>query len=126
MKQLICAGALLLALFGLTLAHSRYIQVSMDDYVSRLSAARELADRGAWDAAERLTRQVWQDWQRRDTVFHSLLRHSEIDQIHVSMYEVLEALALADPELYNPANTRLITQLSLLAGMEQLTLQNVL
>lgn len=126
MKQLICAGLLLVALLGITLGHSRYIQASVDDFVSRLTAARELADRGAWDAADRLTRQVWRDWQRRDAVFHALLRHSEIDQIHVTMYEVLEALSLSDPALYNPANTRLIAQLSLLAQMERLTLQNVL
>lgn len=126
MKQLACAVALLAALFGLTLWHSRSIQRSMDDYVSRLTAARELADRGAWDAADRLTRQVWDDWQRRDALYHSLLRHSEIDEIHVTMYEVLEALSLADPSLYNAANTRLVTRLSLLAQMEQLSLQNIL
>ena len=126
MKQAICAGVFLLLTLGGTLWHSACLREAMDSYAGQLTAARRLADEGDWAGAEEMTRRMWQDWQKHDAQFHSLLRHSEIDEIHVTVGEVLEALALADPSLYHPANARLITQLRLLSQMEQLTLQNVL
>ena len=73
-----------------------------------------------------MTRQVYEDWQSHHFYFHTLMRHSDTDQILRGFRQVLEYLSLQEPDQYNAANADLMAQLELLAEMEQPTLTNVL
>ena len=126
MKQAMLSVLILLSLLAGVLWHAGRVRRAADFHTQRLTLARQLADRGRWDAAEELTLQVWRDFQGQDAALRCRMRHSEIDQIHASLRETLEGLRLADPGLYNAANTRLICQLELLARAEELSLANVL
>ena len=54
------------------------------------------------------------------------MRHSDTDQILRGFRTVMEYLRLQEPDQYNAANADLITQLELLAEMEQPSVVNVL
>ena len=125
MKRLWIALALLAFLLASTLANSFYLTRIIDGYELRLSTAQALAAQGVWTNASQLTQQVFHDWESRSFYFHILIRHTDTDAIHLAFREVQEYLILQETDQYTAANARLITQLSLLAEMEQLTLENV-
>ena len=54
------------------------------------------------------------------------MRHSDTDQVLRGFRTVLEYVRLQEPDQYNAANADLITQLELLAEMEQPSVANVL
>lgn len=126
MKKLCCAVLILLAILATTLYNSWYLQTLVSDYTQHLNHVRELADAGNWKQAESETKLVWQQWQEHEFYLYSMLHHDELDQICITMDEVLEYLNLAERDQFNATNTRLITQLNLLAEMERPTLQNIL
>ena len=126
MKHLWIASAILLGLLVSTQGNSLYLGNIIDGYEQQLTQAHELASQGKWDESERITQQVYADWEGHDFYFHSLLRHVDIDEVRLTFHEVQEYLKLEEADQYNAANAKLITQLGLLAEMEQLTLKNVL
>lgn len=126
MKRLWIAAAILLAMLSATLCNSRYIDRTVSGFVEQLTAAHKQAAADNWDRAAQLTRQVTDHWQRHDFYFHVMLPHRDIDDIHMTFREVEEYLKLEEADQYNAANAKLITQLELLAEMEQLNLKNIL
>ena len=126
MKRLWIAVGILLAMLGATLGNSRYIDHTVSGFVEQLTAAHKQAAADNWENAARLTRQVTDHWQRHDFYLHVMLPHRDIDDIHMTFREVEEYLKLEEADQYNAANAKLITQLELLAEMEQLNLKNIL
>ena len=126
MKRLWIAAALLAFLLGASLANAWYSQSLTGDMTDRLRQAQSLAEGENWDQAEAVTRQVYEDWQSHHFYFHTLMRHSDTDQVLRAFRQVLEYLRLQEPDQYNAANADLMAQLELLAEMEQATVVNVL
>ena len=126
MKRLWIAAALLAFLLGASLANAWYAQRLTEDLGQRLRQAQALTQEENWDQAQSVTRQVYEDWQSHHFYFHTLMRHSDTDQVLRAFRQVLEYLPLQEPDQYNAANADLIAQLELLAEMEQPTLTNVL
>ncbi len=126
MKRLWIAVAILLVMLGSTLGNSWYIDRTVSAFLEQLTAAHDQAAADNWEGAAQLTRQVVDHWQHHDFYFHATLPHKDIDQIHLTFQEVEEYLELEEADQYNAASARLITQLSLLAEMEQLNLKNIL
>ena len=85
-----------------------------------------MAGQEDWSRAEAVTSQVYEDWQNHHFYFHTLMRHSDTDQVLRAFRQVLEYLRLQEPDQYNAANADLMAQLELLAEMEQATVVNVL
>ena len=126
MKRLWIAAALLAFLLGASLANAWYSQSLTGDMTDRLRQAQSLAEGENWDQAEAVTRQVYEDWQDHHFYLHTLMRHSDTDQVLRAFRQVLEYLRLQEPDQYNAANADLIAQLELLAEMEQPSVANVL
>ena len=126
MKRLWIAAALLAFLLGASLANAWYSQSLTGDMTDRLRQAQSLAEGENWDQAEAVTRQVYEDWQDHHFYLHTLMRHSDTDQVLRGFRTVLEYVRLQEPDQYNAANADLITQLELLAEMEQPSVANVL
>ena len=126
MKRLWIAAALLAFLLGASLANAWYSQSLTGDMTDRLRQAQSLAEGENWDQAEAVTRQVYEDWQDHHFYLHTLMRHSDTDQVLRAFRQVLEYLRLQEPDQYNAANADLMAQLELLAEMEQATIVNVL
>ncbi len=126
MRRLWIAAGLVGLLLAASLANAWYAQKITDDMGRRLERAQELAQGEGWGEAERITRQVFQDWEERHFYFHTLMRHSDTDEILRAFREVLEYLEVREIDQYRAANADLVAQLELLAEMEQATLVNVL
>ena len=126
MKRLYIAAALLLVLLGASLANAWYAQSLTGGMTDQLRRAQSLAEQDDWAQAEAVTRQVYEDWQSHHFYLHTLMRHSDTDQVLRAFRTVLEYLRLQEPDQYNAANADLMAQLELLAEMEQATIVNVL
>ena len=126
MKRLWIAAGLLALLLAASLTNAGYAQKLTGNMGERLRQAQTLTGQGNWDRAEALTRQVYEDWQDHHFYFHTLMRHSDTDQVLRAFRQVLEYLRLQEPDQYNAANADLVAQLELLAEMEQATVVNVL
>ena len=126
MKRLWIAAGLLLVLLTASLANAWYARKVTGGMNDQLGQAQGLAENGDWARAEGLTRQVYEDWQDRHFYFHTLMRHSDTDQVLRAFRAVLEYIQLQEPDQYNAANADLMAQLELLAEMEQAAVVNVL
>ena len=126
MKRLYIAAALLVFLMAVSLTNAWYAQQLTGGMREQLVQAQLSAEQGDWDRAESVTRQAYEDWQGHHFYFHTLMRHSDTDQVLRAFRTVLEYLQLQEPDQYNAANADLMAQLELLAEMEQATVVNVL
>lgn len=126
MRRLWIAAALLVLLLGASLTNGWYAQRVTGEMRKELRQAQLLAEEEDWAQAESITRQVYEDWQGHHFYFHTLMRHSDTDQVLRAFRQVLEYLRLQEPDQYNAANADLIAQLELLAEMEQASVVNVL
>ena len=126
MKRLWISVAILLTMLGATLGNSWYLNRLISDFTQKLTSAHQLADRDDWAAARQITGQVTDHWQKHDFYFHVMLPHRDIDEIHLTFQEIGEYLELEETDQYNATSAKLITQLGLLAEMEQLNLKNIL
>lgn len=126
MKRLWIASALLVMLLGASLASAWHARSLTDGMREQLRLAQTLTEQGDWDKAELLTRQAYEDWQNNHFYFHTVMRHSDTDQILRAFRAVLEYIQLQEPDQYNAANADLMAQLELLAEMEQPAVVNVL
>lgn len=126
MRRLWIAAGLLFLLLGASLTNAWYAQRLTGSMREDLQQAQLHAEQENWNKAEALTRQVYEDWQNHHFYFHTLMRHSDTDQVLRGFRTVLEYLQLREPDQYNAANADLMAQLELLAEMEQATVVNVL
>ena len=127
MKRLWIAAGILLALCAATAANVLCIANLARHTVDTLTQAQASAEAGDWDRAVELTRQAEHSFQEQSFYLHITLRHSDIDTVEIAFQEV-EQLLLHRERLgeYAAANTRLITQVHLLAESESFTLKNIL
>ena len=126
MKHLILASSILAAQLAGSLYNAWYAQSLTDGFTLRLEHAQELACQNQWDQATHLTRQVYQDWQGHHFYLHTVMRHSDTDQILRAFRCVLQYLEIQEMDQYAAANADLMVQIQLLSEMEQASLVNVL
>ena len=126
MKRLWICAVILLTMLGATLGNSWYLNRLISHFNQELNSAHQLAARDDWASARQITGQVTDHWQKHDFYFHIMLPHRDIDNVHLTFQEVEEYLELKEADQYNAASAKLITQLELLAEMEQLNLKNIL
>ena len=126
MKRLWGAAALLAVVLIASLVNAWYSHAFAHRLSGQLEQAQQLASEGDWEEAGRITRQVYGDWNAHHFYLHSVLRHSDTDEILRTFRCVLQYLSLEEVDQYAAANADLISQLELLAEMEQASLVNVL
>ena len=126
MKRLFATIAILALMLGGSLYNAWFAQSLADSLTVRLEWAQDLARQSQWDQAAHLTRQVYQDWQKHHFYLHTVMRHSDTDQILRSFQCVLQYLDIRELDQYAAANADLVSQIQLLAEMEQASLVNVL
>lgn len=126
MKRLFAACLILFLLLGASLCSSYAVGTLTQTCIQQLKEAQILAAQDNWPQARSTTHQTFEYWQSFHFPLHALMRHAENDQILVSFRSVEQYLTLEEMDQYAAANVTLITQLELLAEMEQASLENVL
>ena len=126
MKRLWIAAALIAAMLAGSLVNAWYAQSLCGSLNRELQQAHRSAQGGNWERAEEITREVYQIWQDHHFYLHTVMRHSDTDEILRAFRSVLQYLRLEEMDQYAAANADLMTQLELLAEMEQASFTNVL
>ena len=126
MKRLVIPVCILLGLLGLSIFSSHALSDLTEHCVAQLHLAQEMAQQEEWEQARDITRDTFQTWESHGFALHALLCHTETDAILLSFRCVDQYLSLEEMDQYAAANITLITQLELLAEMEQATPENVL
>ena len=126
MKRLLGGTALLLLLLAGSLVNAWYARTLTASLCQELDQAQTLAGQDQWDRAARTTQRAYDRWQGQHFYLHTVLRHSDTDEILRTFRTVFQYLALEEPDQYFAANAELMAQLALLAEMEQASLVNVL
>ena len=126
MSRFWIALALLLTMLSASLINASYLTGVSESITQRLQAAEEMAERSSWEQADAITTQCLEDWNRYHTYLHIISRHSDTDAILISFRSVLQSLKLREMDEYAAANLELITQITLLAEIEQPDWLNVL
>ena len=126
MKRLWAAVIILIVLLAGSLWNAWYAGELANGLAWQLEQAQELAAQGDWDGATELSGKAFQRWQDHRLYLYVLMRHSDVDQVLTSFRALEQYLALEETDQYTAANAELITQLELLAEMEQPSLVNIL
>ena len=125
MKRLWFPAALLLLMFAAALGNALALERFTGSLAQTLLQAEERVGREDWDGAEALIRQAREDWHRRDGWLHVTLRHADTDEIQIGFDETLRLLLCREMGGYAAASAQLGEHLQLVAGAEQLTLENL-
>lgn len=121
-SSIIALILIFIACFGV----AQWSESMSEDYIKRLEYAKTLTESGDWETAKKITKEVEEGWKSQNFALYTLLRHDDLDRILLSFQSVEQYLDLQDEEPYHANNAQLITQLKLLAEMEQLNLENIL
>ena len=126
MRRFWAAAVILVFLLAGTLVNAGAARRFAGGLTDQLERAQELAAQGDWEGAEAISQEVYQRWRDREFYLHVFMRHSDTDQILRSFRALEQYLALEEADQYTAANADLITQLELLAEMEQPSWMNIL
>ncbi len=126
MKRLWIAVTIVMLMLAGSLVNAWYAQSLTDGMTEQLAQAQELVRQERWEQAADLTQEIYQRWQDHHFYLHSVLRHSDTDQILRGFRAVIQYLDIQEMDQYSAANIDLIAQLELLSEMEQASLVNVL
>lgn len=121
-----CGVVTLLLLLSLAYGNARWVERFTQDLVEQLTEAQNLAEEEQWKQASDLTYQAYEQWEAHSFPLYILLRHDDLDHIMITFQSISQYLEEEDKEPYTANNAQLMAQLTLLAEMEQCTLENIL
>ncbi len=102
----------------------------MDSLTERIEAKLELsqkaAEQGSMDISEKALLDALDMWLGADGYTHIFIRHSEIDAISDSFYELYNALLSGETDALTPAYEKLIYHLESVNDIEHLSLRSLL
>ena len=117
---------LLALLFGGAMANARYVSKSVDGWCAGVEAALAAAEAEDWEGAREALGAVYASWDARQTYFHIMVEHAELDAAE-ALFAVSHSFAESEDGAEFRANTaELLTQLRLLDEMEEISIKNIL
>lgn len=126
MKHWLSPLLVLALLFGASLGNARSVSRSVEEWCGGLELSLTAAENGDWDGARRSLEAVYDAWSARQTYFHIMVEHAELDAA-----EALFAVSRSDAHeedrtAFRADIAELFTQLALLREMEALSVKNIL
>lgn len=113
-------------LLGGTAANARYVAHCVDGLCAGLETALSAAGAEDWDGAQRALAAVYDSWSTRQTYFHIMIEHEELDAAE-ALFAISRSFAAHEDGAEFCANTAdLFTQLQLLREMEEISIKNIL
>jgi len=117
---------LLAATLAFTLWNSAYISSETHRWHGQLETARALAQAEDWPAVSAVLETGYADWSSRQNWFHIVLPHNAIDDAEAMYHRCMAFAATQEPSEFQAEVSDLMTQLRLLAELEQLNIKNIL
>jgi len=113
-------------LFGGAMANARYVSKSVDGWCAGVEASLAAAEAEDWEGACEALGAVYASWDARQTYFHIMVEHAELDAAE-ALFAVSHSFAESEDGAEFRANTaELLTQLRLLNEMEEISIKNIL
>lgn len=126
MRYIIGALSVLLAIIGATVANSCYMSAITNEAISYVEESLSAADADDTDGAVRKAQTLDRFWGTKRSYLESVLMHSELDDITVTMSDFVSAAENGDEDNFR-ANGRLLhVQLGHLADLEKFRIGNIL
>lgn len=126
MKKELIAGAVLIALFALSLLNIRFIDTLTAELSGYVDQALDFAEQGDFDQAVLSAQTAADRWLSLDYYTHICIRHSEINTATDAFYDLLGELYAEDAGSARGAGEKLKAQLGSIASIEHLTLGSIL
>ena len=117
---------MLALLFGGAMANARYVSKSVDGWCAGVEVSLAAAEAEDWEGAREALGAVYTSWDARQTYFHIMVEHAELDAAE-ALFAVSHSFAESKDGAEFRANTaELLTQLRLLNEMEEISIKNIL
>lgn len=126
MKYFYIPCAILALILALSLLNANAMGNYIADWCEELDAAQQAADGGNWAEAEQRVAAVHEAWDKKQSYFHIVSVHAELDEAEALLAKSL-SFALERDEAEFRANTaELVTQLRLLSEIQEVSIKNIL
>ena len=126
MKHWLAPLLALALLLGASLWNARTVAQSVEDWCAALETALPAAEAEDWDTVRETLDRVYDAWDARQTYFHVMVEHAELDAAE-ALFAVSRSYAKSEDAAEFQANTAdLLTQLTLLREMEAVSIRNIL
>ena len=117
---------LLTAMLIFSLWNGHTMTEKTDMLQQQLHQADQLAAAGNWSAAAGMLAKSYRDWTACQTWFHIVTRHDAIDDAEAMYCRAAAFIKTEEISEFRAETADLISQLGLLAEMEQCSIKNVL
>lgn len=107
-------------LFGGAMANARYVSKSVDGWCAGVEASLAAAEAEDWEGACEALGAVYASWDARQTYFHIMVEHAELDAAE-ALFAVSHSFAESEDGAEFRANTA-----ELLNEMEEISIKNIL
>ena len=126
MKQLLPPVLILLVMVSFSLWNSAAMAHSVENWCSQLDQAASLAGEEKWDGAAKALEESYRDWLRHQTYLRIVSAHDAVDSAEAMYCRAMAFAKTQEPSEFSAELAGLISQLHLLAEMEQLSVRNIL
>ena len=126
MKYFSIPCAILALILALSLLNASVMGGYVSDWCEALNAAQEAADSGDWAKAEAQIRSVHKVWDEKQSYFHIVSVHAELDEAEALLAKSLSFARDRDDAEFRANTAELITQLRLLSEIQEISIKNIL
>ena len=126
MKHWLPPFLVLALLFGGAMANARCVAQSVEDWCAGVETALAAAEMENWDGALDAIDAVYGDWDARQTYFHVMAEHDELDAVETLFAVLHSSIESKDAEELRANAAELLTQLRLLRETEEISIRNIL
>ena len=126
MKYFYIPCAILALILALSLCNAKAMDSCVSDWCEELDAAQTAANGGNWAEAERRIRSVHEAWDEKQSYFHIVSVHAELDEAEALLAKSLSFVLEQDGAEFRANTAELITQLHLLSEIQEVSIKNIL
>lgn len=126
MKAFYIPVGLLAVILGFSLWTSRYVEQQTERWNAMLEEIEELAQEEAWAEAEVRLEAAYADWDARQTFFHTIMDHSELDEAENLFAGAFAVCRERDSADFHTLLSQLAGQLRLLSETQCVSVKNIL
>jgi len=125
MRAFYIPAGLLAVILGCSLWAGRYVELRTEAWSAQLEAAAEAAAREDWPRTEEILQRAFEDWDRDQTFFHTIIDHDELDEAEQDFRAVLASCRQQDGGEVLFQLAELTGQLKLIADTQTVSIRNI-
>ena len=125
MKPLCLSLGAMALILAFSLWTGWYVHLQTDGWRELLEQAAAAAEAEDWPAAEARFTRAREGWEKRQTIFHTVIEHDELNEAQSLFAAAGEACAQRDGREFTAQLTLLQVRLGLLAETQAISIKNI-